>query len=53
MDQFQGTILRLALVHGLKAPVSEAILRRVKQAEEVNAGPPSLSPMPASAASRT
>ncbi len=43
VDQFQGAILRLAHRHGLKAPVSEAILRRVKQAEEANAGPPGLS----------
>jgi len=43
VDQFQGAILRLARHHGLKAPVSEAIFRRVKQAEEANAGPPGLS----------
>ncbi len=44
VDQFQGAILRLARHHGMEAPVSEAILRRVKQAEEANAGPPGLSP---------
>jgi 2-dehydropantoate 2-reductase len=43
VDQFQGAILKLARLHGLKAPVSEAILCRVKQAEEANAGPPQLS----------
>lgn len=43
VDQFQGAIIRLARLQGLKAPVSEAILCRVKQAEEANAGPPHLS----------
>lgn len=44
VDQFQGAILRLARHYGLDAPVTEAILGRVKQAEEANAGPPRLSP---------
>ena len=43
VDQFQGAILSLARHLGLKAPVSEAILNRVKQAEAANAGPPGLS----------
>jgi len=44
VDRLQGAIVRLAREYGLKAPVSEAIFRRVKQAEEANAGPPGLSP---------
>ena len=44
IDQFQGVIVRLARMHGLSAPISEAILWRVKQAEETLAGPPGLSP---------
>ena len=44
VDRFQGAIVRLARLHGLKAPVSEAILCGVKQAEEAHAGPPGLSP---------
>ncbi len=44
VDRFQGAIVRLARAHGLKAPLSEAILSRVKQAEDAGAGPPRLSP---------
>lgn len=43
VDQFQGAILRLARLHGLRAPVSEAILCRIRQAEKADAGPPHLS----------
>jgi 2-dehydropantoate 2-reductase len=56
IGRFQGAIVRLAQEHGLKAPLSEAILRLVKEAEEARAGPPGLSPqdiarrMPAPAA---
>jgi 2-dehydropantoate 2-reductase len=44
VDQFQGAIVRLAREHGLKAPLSEAILHRVKEAEDAGAGPPGLTP---------
>ncbi|MGO8952708.1 MAG: 2-dehydropantoate 2-reductase [Rhodomicrobium sp.] len=59
IDRFQGMIVRLAREHGLKAPISEAILRLVKDAEEAGAGPPGLSPQdiarrfPAPAVSRS
>lgn len=44
VDRFQGTIVRLAREHGLKVPVSEAILQRIKDAEKAGSGPPGLSP---------
>jgi 2-dehydropantoate 2-reductase len=44
INQFQGALVRLAQQHGLKAPVSETVLRLVKEAEAARAGPPGLSP---------
>ncbi len=44
IDRFQGVVIRLAKEKGIKAPLSEAILRRVKQAEAARAGPPGISP---------
>jgi 2-dehydropantoate 2-reductase len=42
--QFQGAIVRLARKHGLKAPLSEAVLELVKEAEAAGNGPPGLRP---------
>jgi 2-dehydropantoate 2-reductase len=44
IDQFQGAILRLAAKHAVRAPVSEAIMSLVRQAEAAKIGPPGLSP---------
>ncbi len=44
VDQLQGSIVRIAHSHALKAPLSEKILRLVKEAESASAGPPGLSP---------
>jgi 2-dehydropantoate 2-reductase len=43
-SQFQGAIARLAQKHGLKAPLSEAVLELVKEAEAAGDGPPGLRP---------
>ncbi len=44
IDHLQGVIVRLAREHGRKAPLSEAILQLVKEAESAGAGPPGLTP---------
>jgi 2-dehydropantoate 2-reductase len=43
-NQFQGAIARLARKHGLKAPLSETVLKLVKEAEAAGDGPPGLRP---------
>jgi 2-dehydropantoate 2-reductase len=43
-SQFQGAIVKLAQEHGLKAPLSAAVLEFMKQAEAAGVGPPGLSP---------
>jgi 2-dehydropantoate 2-reductase len=44
ISQFQGAIVKLAQKHGLKAPLSEAVLQLVKEAEAAGNGPPGLRP---------
>jgi 2-dehydropantoate 2-reductase len=44
ISQFQGAIVELAQKHGLKAPLSEAVLDLVKEAEAAGNGPPGLRP---------
>jgi 2-dehydropantoate 2-reductase len=43
IDWLQGAIIRLGQANGLKAPLSEAVFQRVKEAGEARAGPPRLS----------
>lgn len=44
VDHLQGAIVRIAQSHGLAAPLSDNILRLIKDAESAAAGPPCLKP---------
>jgi 2-dehydropantoate 2-reductase len=44
ISQFQGAIVTLAQKHGLRAPLSETVLKLFEEAEAAGAGPPGLHP---------
>lgn len=44
IDQLQGAVVALALAHGLRAPMNQAVLERVKAAERAATGSPRLAP---------